>query len=283
VKISPWALGLGAAAGVFLVAKGVGAAQQALGNQARVVTVVFENKRRGAVMGSAQAPTFNLLAQQYRDLTGYASATHPSLPNYITMTSGSTQGITDDQGFTVVGSDNIFSELDAAGMDWRSYAESLPGPCPTGDTSLFARRHVPTLYYDNVTTDPTYCAAHVVDYSQFANDVSSGNLPAFSFVTPNICNDAHDCSIATADAWLANFVALLQASPQWPNIILFVLFDETEGGGTNIPAILVSPLLSNPGQPDPTPYSHVAYLATVQDLLHLSRSAATQGVQAIPL
>ncbi len=55
-------------------------------------------------------------------------------------------------------------------------------------------------------------------------------------ITPNVCNDMHDCPVATGDAWLKKYVALIVASPPVPSsksLALFITFDENNQSSSN--------------------------------------------------
>jgi hypothetical protein len=185
-----------------------------------VVVVVFENKERNAVLGSGAAPAFDALAHEYADLTQYYALTHPSLPNYLALVSGSTHGIRDDCTTCRVSGRTIGDELTVAGRSWAAYAEGDP------TSPRFAKRHVPFLYFARDR-------AHVRPLTA----LDPKRLPAFAFVTPDLCHDMHDCPVATGDRWLANFVKPLLRVPR---TAVFVVFDEgttARGGGGHVAAI----------------------------------------------
>jgi hypothetical protein len=143
--------------------------------------------------------------QDLRVGDGLQRKTHPSLPNYLALTSGSTAGISTDcnppGGACTAAVRNIADEVVASGRSWRMYAEGMPAPCATHNVGEYAVKHVPFLYFPDVTNDANYCAAHVVPYSDLATDLATTTrLPAYSFVSPNLCDDMHDCAIATGDA-----------------------------------------------------------------------------------
>ena len=86
----------------------------------RVVLVVFENHEAGEIGGNPDAPTFNALARRYARLTSYDAVAHPSLPNYLALVSGSTQGITSDCTECIVGARSLADTLAAAGKTWKT-------------------------------------------------------------------------------------------------------------------------------------------------------------------
>src|SRR2546430_14679703 len=177
-------------------------------------------------------PYLNHLAQQYGLATQYYADTHPSIGNYFMLATG--QIITNDDSYsTVVTVDNVVRELVAAGKTWKSYAEDLPSVGYTGpDVGNYARKHNVFALLSDVVNDATQ-ACNNVPFTQFATDLANGTLPAFSNIVPNLCNDAHDCSLSTADSWLQTNIAPLLASPVFQQDgLLIITFDEAGGDNT---------------------------------------------------
>lgn len=284
LKTWQWATlgGLGIA-GLWALSKVSGSGSVA-GGTGTIFTIVFENKGYSEVLGvngPTNAPFFTSLAAQYGNAVNYYSPVHPSLPNYIVMTSGTTGGITDDTGFRIPGTNNLAAQMDAAGVPWRAYAESMPAPCSMTDTNLYAPRHVPFLYYDYVRNDPNYCAQKVVPFTQFWSDLDS-NAYRYMWITPNMCNDMHDCSVSQGDTWLQSVLPAIMNSAGYQNGgVIFILFDEGEGGQDTIPCLVISNNLVQPGVPDNTRYGHASYLAAVEDILGLPRLTASTGVGSL--
>src|SRR5438552_8551454 len=143
--------------------------------------------------------------------------------------------------------DNVVRQLIAGGKTWKSYAEDLPSVGYTGgDNGNYAVRHNPFPYLTDVQNSAAQ-RQNLVPFTQFATDLANGTLPNYSFVVPNLCNDAHDCSILTADGWLQTHIApLVNNATFQKDGLLIVVFDEasdsdsTHGGG-RIPFVVVSP------------------------------------------
>lgn len=232
-----------------------------------VFIVVEENANFGDVIANPALPYLNGLANQYGLATNYFANAHPSIPNYFELTTGQILTLIDastPHDFPV-SSQNVVRELLASGKSWRSYAEDLPSVGYTGgDTGRYAVRHNPLAYFTDVQNDPAQ-AQNLVPFSQFATDLSAANLPDYSFIVPNLCNDAHDCSLATADAWLNTNIKPLIQSPQFQmDGLLVILFDEADtldftSGGGHVAAIIVSPL-SKPGYKSIAFYQHQSVL-----------------------
>jgi len=251
---------------LLLAVVGLAGSAPAVPRLAHVVVIVFENKERGQVLGSGAAPTFDRLAARYADLTSYHALTHPSLPNYLALVSGSTQGITNDCTDCRARGTSIGTSLTRAKRSWAAYAEGFPS------SSRFAKKHMPFLYFAGQSS-------HVKPLTAF----DAKHLPAYSFVAPDLCNDAHDCPVATADRWLARFVPPLL---QLPRTAVFVVFDEgttDEGGGGHVAAIVAGTAVrahSSNAQPS----GHYVLLRTVEDALglpHLGASARARPLTGI--
>jgi len=193
-----------------------------------VVVIVFENKEATSVLGNRAAPTFNSYARRYAKLSRYYGVTHPSLPNYLALVSGSTQGITTDCTECVVDAQNLADTIEASGRTWKTYAEGLPAPGFLGAfKGRYAKKHNPFAYFRDIAGDPAR-RARLVPLARLAADLRTGALPSFSLVVPDLCHSMHDCSVSVGDAWLrgqvGNFLKL-------PRTVVFVVFDE---GGTSI-------------------------------------------------
>jgi phosphatidylinositol-3-phosphatase len=232
-----------------------------------VVIVMEENADYSTVVGaSATMPYLNSLISSYGLATEYYANAHPSIGNYEMVVTG--QVLTNDDSQTPasfpISVDNIVRELSANGKSWKAYAEDLPTPGYIGgDTGNYAVRHVPLAYLTDVQDSATGRQG-LVPFSQFPADLASGQLPNFSFITPNLCHDAHNCSLSVADTWLKANIAPLLTTPFKDDGLLIITFDEsadddTHGGG-RIAAIFVSPAFSKQGYKSTTLYQHQSTL-----------------------
>src|SRR5438874_1587686 len=204
------------------------------GSQFRHVFVVTEeNTDYADVIGSSAMPYLNGLAQQYGLATQYYANTHPSIGNYFELATG--QIISNNDSYsTIVTADNIVRQLLAAGKTWKSYAEDLPSVGFTGATSGgYARKHNVFALLSDVVNDATQ-VNNLVPFTQFATDLANGTLPDFVNIVPNLCNDAHDCSLATADAWLqSNIDPVIKSATFQQDGLLIITFDESGGDNSN--------------------------------------------------
>jgi phosphatidylinositol-3-phosphatase len=250
------------------------------GPASRIAVIVLENKEYNQIIGRAGAPYLNALARQGAVAANYYAITHPSLPNYLALTGGSTFGFSGhDCGTCSVSQPNLIDELDAARISWKVYAEDMPSTCSAAVTAgAYARRHDPFLYYRDVANNPTRCR-FVVSTTTLTRDLADHSLPRFVWVVPNICNDAHSCSTYTGDRYLRAIVPRLLAE-LGPSGLLFVTFDE---GATNLGCCGVAKgghvltLVAGPGARagarSMTPYDHYSLLRTIEDLWGLPRLA----------
>src|SRR5215469_710301 len=151
-----------------------------------VIWIMMENHSYNTIIGSSQAPYINSVAKECGLATNYHNVSHPSLPNYIAVTSG--------PGCTTT-SRSIFAQ----GESWKAYEESMPSNCDKSNSGEYAVRHDPPPYYTTLSG----CSTKDVPYSQLATDLAANALPAFSFITPNLIDDMHDGTVADGDKWLS--------------------------------------------------------------------------------
>ncbi len=206
--------------------------------------VVLENSNYSDIVGSPNAPYINGLIAQGGLASNYYANVHPSIGNYFVMTTGVAYS-TDDNFSGVVPIDNVVRELGAASKSWKVYAQSLPSQGYLGgDAYPYLRRHNPISYFSDVQP-PSQLNMNIVDFSQLPADLSSGQLPAYSFLVPDAEHDAHDCPgggsncdigtrVAEADTWLSNNIPQLLANPQFQQSgILVITTDESRNDDTN--------------------------------------------------
>ncbi len=167
----------------------------------------------------------------------------------------------------------LVDQLATVGKTWKGYMEDM-GNTPTREeaacgrpltngavsmgsadqtqsataTDQYAARHNPFVYFHSVI-DSGKCATNVVSLTDpkvgLAADLSlpSSQFPNYTFITPNLCNDAHDGSgtgaagtlckngdpgnLATADVWLKKWIPAIMASAAYQDGGLIIIqFDE---------------------------------------------------------
>lgn len=274
---------VGAAAGIALSRPEPARSPNRVPRFSHVVVIVFENREYSQIIGNPTAPNFNSLAHRYALLTNYYALAHPSLPNYLAMISGSTQGITSDCTSCRVDARNLADTLQSAHRSWKVYAEGLPYPGFSGTGSeLYVKKHVPFLYFEDVLQSRARLR-RIVPLSSLTGDLRAHRLPDFSLIVPNICHDTHSCPIASGDAWLGAFLPSLLSSPELKGGVVFVVFDEAvetdaAHGGGHIPVIVAGPLVRRGARANEF-LDHYGLLRTIEQswrlpLLGQSRSAA---------
>ena len=246
-----------------------------------VIVIVFENKERSSVLGSA--PTFDALGAKYAHLAGYRGVTHPSLPNYLALVSGSTQGITSDCTECIVDAPSLADTLERSKKTWKTYAEGLPSPGWTGPSSgRYAKKHDPFLYFRSIVSKPAR-RNRVVPLGQLWRDLARRRLPNFALVVPDLCNSTHDCPVSTGDAWLARVAKPLLASPQLAGSVIFVIYDEgatSVGGGGETAALALGPAVRRGTTYSPV-LNHYGLLRTIEDAWGLTRLGESAGAKPI--
>jgi acid phosphatase len=236
-----------------------------------VVVVLEENHGYSSVIGNSAMPYLNSLATKNALATQYYANTHPSIGNYLMMTTG--QIITNNDGYSsTISADNIVRHLLTAGKTWKSYAEGLPSVGYTGgDTGSYVRHHNPFSYFSDVRNSSVE-KLNLVPFTQFASDLNNNQLPTLSFVVPNLNNDAHNGTLAQADGWLKTHIGPLLNNPEFQQDgILIIVFDEaltndaTHGGG-HVAAVVVGPGVKK-GFKSTALYQHQNLLRTVMDAI----------------
>lgn len=209
-------------------------------------------------------PYFNSLASKYGLAKQYFANAHPSMPNYLMLTTGQMESF-DDNFAGPVSDDNIVRELNNAGKSWKAYEESIPSAgYMGGDAPPYVRRHNPFSLLSDVQNNPSQ-AANIVPFTQFAADLANNSLPQYSFIAPNLNNDAHNGTLAAADSWLQSNIAPLIASSTFQNGgLLIIIFDEAEltdidHGGGQVAAVIISSN-SKPNFQSQTLYQHQSTL-----------------------
>ena len=245
-----------------------------------VFVIVMENHAYNQIIGSSAAPYINSLATSGGLGTNYTAVAHPSLPNYLALAGGNTYGITSDCTTCWVSAPNIADNLEAAGKSWKAYQESMPSACFVGDSGSYVQKHDPFIYFNNIRTNASRCQSHVVPYTQLATDLrSTSTTPNYAFITPNSCNDMHDCSIQTGDSWLSQQVPQILGSPAFTSqrSLLALLWDEDDFTSANqVPLILLGSGIT-PGYRSGASYNHYSLLHTIEAGLGLATLTASDA------
>lgn len=281
LKLLPLLAILGLAVAGAVQADPLTAADRAIPRYDHIFVIVEENKDYAQVMNPAVAPNISALAAEYGDAAQFFGEVHPSEANYVALLGGDTFGIHDDDGFFchaglsdpacagaaapgyadhTVTARHLGQQLDAVGLSWKGYYESLPEPGSmvvtasdprfddgTRKTALYAAKHSGFMNFAAVQADPRR-AEHIVGFDRLAADLASGALPNFAIVVPNQCNEMHGlhgpglppgCEsgnapalIARGDKVVGDLMARIQATPAWKSskrFAIVITFDEGAG------------------------------------------------------
>jgi hypothetical protein len=301
-----------------------------------IVVLMLENESFSTTWGSGSAATYlNGLRSRGALADHYYATGHNSLDNYIAMVSGQpVQPATAAdcealnlydcvQGQSIMaGGRNLADQLEDVGLSWKGYMDAMPSPCfhadysptaPPGDpyqgnsTSPpafnYADRHNPFVYFADIVGNNVRCQAHVEPYASLAGDLANDSLPAFSFITPDTCNDGHDnpCAggsaggLARADLWLSQNVPALLNYLLSHNGLLLITFDEGSGtdtsgcctggpgggpgAGGRVGLLALSAAVAAGGVIS-TPYDHASLLRTIEDSLGIAEHLNNAGTAA---
>ena len=314
---------------VALMAPKTGSAQAApsannrsdLENYQHVFVIMMENTGYDSLIGNPNAPWINTAAQTYGIATNYYGVTHPSQPNYIAATSGSTNGVANDND-TTINVSNIVDQLESHGKTWNAYMQSyalcngnpLAHAC---GNQLYERKHNPFISYSDVQSNPAR-VANIVDFSQFTTDLANNTVPDFSWISPDQCHDMHGrggtdpktdfCNfanvqqlISTGDTFLSDTVGAIMGSPAWNgNSVIFITWDESDftnsgpfgfgdtsgccdanPGGGHVLSLVISHS-DHSARSSNVAYNHFSMLATIEDGWKLGCLANTCHTTTVP-
>jgi hypothetical protein len=217
--------------------------------------ILMENHGYSDIIGdTTDAPYINSLATGYASATAWSDVSHPSLPNYLALTAGSifsdpadcvpTWAASVDGNCTFdMSTTSLADQLSTAGIPWKAYMEDMPTACDSTDTfspGNYDVNHNPFVYYDEVVHTAATCN-QIVPYSELMTDLTSGSLPAFMWVTPNLIHDMHDGTIADGDNFLKGLIQSIMGSDWYKHGgSIIITWDEDESGTEQIALIVVS-------------------------------------------
>jgi phosphatidylinositol-3-phosphatase len=237
-----------------------------------VVWIFFENHSFDEIVGSVEAPFINHgLIPGCGLATNYRGLTHPSVPNYIAATSGlpldALGPLANDCNATGPCHTDAMSIFQLA-PSWGAYEQSMRRPCTHFFTGLYAASHNPAVYYTNLTD----CGARDVNIRALRSALDGDTLPAFVFITPNICDSMHSCAVGNGDGWLRHVIRRLASSPAYQRgtMAVFVTFDESDPDDSDnrIATLVISPS-TPPHTRSGQGFNHYSLLRTTEEMLGL--------------
>ncbi|MGH9089398.1 MAG: alkaline phosphatase family protein [Acidimicrobiales bacterium] len=247
------------------------------GGPPHVLLVMMENHGYDQIVGSPTAPYLTQLVARYGLATASYAWTHPSLPNYLDIISGSTQGISTDCSSCSADGTQLVDQLQAKGIGWQAFIESMPNPCFTGTgSSPYDKNHNPFAYAPHLVHDAAECS-RVVPYARLGPELAAGTAPPFLWVTPNTAHDMHTGTVRQGDTWLSQQVrAVMHSSWYRGGGTIVITFDEGVtnagccggAGGGHIATVVVSAATPH-GARMSRPIDHAGVLRTVEELYGL--------------
>lgn len=213
----------------------------------KIMVIMLEN--HSAADATAQMPYLDSLGATFGQAADYHAVSHPSLPNYLVIFAGTAAGTSGDctpgPGCEAAGP-SLFGETVTAGETAVEYAEGMPSPCDPQNAGNYAQRHAVWPYFP---AEAAQCQAGDLPMGTpssgaLASAIAAGTLPVTGAMIPDLCNDAHNCALSVADAWLQQWVPLLVSGPDWKagNLTIIITFDEDDSAN-QVAFIAVSPAL----------------------------------------
>lgn len=267
-----------------------------------VFVIVMENKDWSSIYESRSAPYINrTLLPMASYATQYYTPPYnrPSLPNYLWLEAGTNFGITKDLNPSQSHQrtpKHLVTLLENAGYSWKAYLEGISGTdCPLQNSGLYAVRHNPMVYFDDVTgtNNPhsPYCIAHERPYQELITDLNRNTVANYNYIVPNACDDMHNktgCQssdpIKNGDSWLSVTVPLILHSQAYQRGgLLLITWDEgthedrvlqwlSMKGGKEAPIglIALSPYVKGHGYSNAISYTHSSILLTLEEIFGLT-------------
>jgi len=235
-----------------------------------VFVIMLENHSAANIIdnkdanGNLTAPYITKLAHRFGMATQYYGVTHPSMPNYVAAISGSNWFINSDNPTNRFDHLNLVDQLEAKGLSWGAYMESMPAGnqlvdfWPSSANPLYVSKHDPFVLFQDIRSNPARLAK-IKPYTSLATDLNSGHAPAFVWISPNQCHDLHGglnnaidptgadgtpCPYGTtsptqdqkdlnlihsADRWVAGAIHTITTSKAWTgNSVIFIVTDEND-------------------------------------------------------
>lgn len=234
----------------ILIAAGAQPAAAKLPGFDHIIIIMLENHGDGSVIGNPSAPGLTELAHRNAYASRYYGVTHPSLPNYLAITSGNTWYSNSDDPTQRFNHTNIVDQFEAHGISWRAYMQGIPSAGFTGDyypasekNALYVIRHDPFMLYDDVR-DSAARRANVVPIERLTTDLQANRLPRFVWISPDVCHDMHGMSgeacpysddaalKRTSDKYVVDLVQQLRSSKSWTQrSLILIMTDETDYDG----------------------------------------------------
>ena len=205
---------------------------------------------------------------------------HPKEPDWgCDADEGSTVTTTSTTGqkstiFPCVDSETLGDLLEAAGISWKSYAASYNQDGYDWNT------------YNSINhiRNSSLWAQRVVDWSKFKTDAQNNNLPAVSWLTPNVYYSEHpSASVCNGENWTVDQINAIMNSSSWNSTVIFLTWDDFGGFydpvyppqpdyyglGPRVPMLIISPF-SLAGKVVHTQYEFASVLKFIERRFNLT-------------
>lgn len=249
----------------------------------KVAVLFLENRGYREIIGNRHAPFLNSLAEHHGLATNYYAVSHPSLPNYLALTTGSTLGIRRDCNACDTRAPTLMSQLDTARIPWKAYFEGIPSPGFEGRRAGDYSKHYNPFVYSEMISD-TRDRSKVVGFGALGRDLRQRTLPRVAWIAPDLLHDGHNGSVRASDRFASNLIPRLDQA-LGPNGILFVTWDEAHGrqgpAGGHV-ALIATGRRAQPRARVGARASHYSLLATIESGLRLP-TLGHAGDQSNPL
>lgn len=251
-----------------------------------VMWIWMGNQSYSSVVGAASAPYLDSLVHKCGVATDYVAVAHPSLPNSLAATGGSTFGVTNDNSPNThpIQGPSIFSQVSESGKQWRSYVESMPSPCDLDNSNDYAVERNPAAYYVSLGSA---CSANDVPMGSIAGGtlidaLHAADFPNFAFVVPNLCNSMSTCSVGHGDTWLSHFLPLVFNGHAYRagHMVVFITWGQGPTATREVPAVVAAPSVPH-GTRSAAHFTHYSLLRTTDDLLGLAPLRDAAGAPAM--
>jgi phosphatidylinositol-3-phosphatase len=243
----------------------------------RIAIIVLENRSFEQVIGNPSAPYLNSLARRGALATRYYAITHPSLPNYLALTVGGHRKVNHDCSACRSSGRSLANQLEAAGISWRAYFESIRRPLWTRVVigAAYNPHYNPFAYTSALRApDP---AADVTDFASLRRDLAQRTLPRFAWIAPNVWHDGHNGRLAAVDAAARRLVPKVVRA-LGSRGVLFVTWDEGRDadrrgahgrGGGRVALIAIGPAARSRARVT-VRANHYALLRTIESAFRLA-------------
>jgi len=268
-----------------------------------IFVIPMENQPSSAIYGNTTyAPYINGLLATAAHTTMFQDEL-PSLvsePHYVFM-EGGTNAFSDatfssdnnpSSSNSTASTDHLVTQLETAGLSWMSYQQGITaGTCPVASVNAYRPKHDPMVFFKDVSGSPPSstsqrCIDHHKPYTAFAADLASGTMPAYVFITPDLCNDMHgdsscpqgtssNANIQAGDNFLKNELPPIITYAQAHDSIIMITWDE--GDSSNLMSFLILGPRIKAGATSSVVYNHGSIIKTVEETFGLPILAKVSG------